>query len=325
MNSRRLLLFIFYAFWVVKGFWPLPVHCTQTGVHAEENALQHNGEDSLIRVAIGNDMAGIHDSETDLKNIQAAWDIWYEEIVKKAGLSMENFFYYDIYSMVNDFNGGKLDMINTTSLNYFRMLPEIEKNLDSEIYGVVSGGTKTHRYLLLVRSDAGFSHIRDLQNAKLILKKEDDTGRFYMNTILLRNDQAEVDQFFLTIQETSTFSQAILSLFFKKGDVCMAKEAVFNTMVELNPQVGRQLRILHTSPEIVNGVFFFHKNFDQKVKEIIVNEVLHLEETSYGQQVLMLFKVDRLIQFNASDLEPMKVLLQEYEDLKRKQRSRALP
>ncbi len=314
MKNRRYkgILFFFicsYAFGVVTG---------GLSVYAEEARSQPGDKETLIRCAIGNDMAGIHDSEVGLKDIQAAWDVWYEEIAKKSGIASPNFFYHDLNSLVKDVNDGKIDLINTTSLNYLRMRPEIAKNMDSDIYGVVRGGSRTHRYLLLVRSDERFSHVRELQNTTLILKKGDDTGRFYLNTLLLKNGQAEADRFFMKIQETRAFSQAILSLFFQKGQACMTTEAVFKTMVELNPQVGWRLKILHTSPEIVNGVFFFHKQIDQKAKEIIVKEVLNLEETTYGQQVLMLYKIDRLIQFKASDLDPMKALLQEYEDLKQK-------
>ncbi len=310
MRKKGLLVFIvLYAFWVANG--------KGGAVRAEEN-VQHNVRIPLVRCAIGNDMAGIFAPEIDVKDIQAAWDLWYEEIATELRISPKNFFYYDVNLLVKDFNDGKLDMIRTTALNYLRMTPAIAGNMDSDIYGVVQGGTKMDRYLLLVRSDAGFAHVRDLKNTALILKKEDDIGRFYLDTLLLKNNQTEADQFFLAINETSSFSKAILSLFFKKGHACIATEVVFNTMVELNPQVGRQIKILHTSPEIVNGVFFFHKDFAPKAKEITLNEMLNLRERVYGQQILILYKIDRLIQLDISDLDPMKALLKEYEELKQK-------
>ncbi len=296
--------------WVLGGL--LLVSLWQHGIAANEIS----GTSGRIRTAVGNDLAIIHHSEVILKNLEAAMDLWYEEFTKKVGVSPQYFFYRDIQQLVADFNAGKLDIIDTTSLNFLRIRPEIAANMAPDIYGVIKGGKKTHHYLLLTRADSGILSLKDLKNDTIFIQENDDTGRFFVNTMLLKNGLAHMERFFAEIQETKTLASAILSVFFNKGQVCVTTDDIFDTMVELNPQVGKQLRILETSPEIVNGVFFFHKNYDLRLKKDALNEALNFEKTTYGQQVLLLYKIDRLVPLDEADLAPVANLLHEYNFLR---------
>jgi hypothetical protein len=87
-------------------------------------------------------------------------------------------------------------------------------------------------------------------------------------------------------------------------------------MVELNPQVGKQLRAIAMSPEIVTNITFIRKGCDQKKKRLFQNKVLTLEETSRGRQILMLFQTDKLALLKESELNTLKALLNEYNKLK---------
>lgn len=281
-------------------------------LHAEEHKPLPDRRNALIPVNIGIDAAGILQREVGLQNIQAAWDVWYEGLGKTYGISLKTIFYEDYLTLIQDFNAGKLDMVSTNALNYLRMAPQIETNWDPDIYGVISEGQKTYRYLVLARSHSGISDLKDLQGKTLILRQGDQTGQLYLNTLLLSNGLSELEQFFLEIQETESFSKAGLSVFFQKADVCLIMEATFEIMIELNPQVGKQLRILDRSPELANGVFFFYRHLSQDIKDILVKRILNLETSVSGRQILMLYKIDRLIQFELSDLDSVKALLQEY-------------
>ena len=298
---------------ILNGFSPFRAQ-------AEDNAPRPPRQDALISVNIGLDLAGVHLTGANLEDIQASWDVWYEEFGERYGFSPQIIFYEDIRAIEQDFNANKLDIVSTSALNYLRMTPEIEANRDPNIYGVVNGGKKTYQYLVLVRSGSGVSDVKDVQGKTVIIKKDDKTGLFYLNTLLLRNGRAEPDRFFLAIEGAESFSRAVLSVFFQKDDACLTTKAVFETMAELNPQVGKQLIILDRSPELANGIFFFHQHLSQDIKEILVKHLLDLETSVYGRQILMLYKIDRLVQFEPSDLDSIKILLQEYETHTHQQR-----
>ena len=53
----------------------------------------------------------------------------------------------------------------------------------------------------------------------------------------------------------------LAELFFRTVDACLVTESGFQTIVEMNPQVGRRLRVLASSPRIVPFVTCFHSDF----------------------------------------------------------------
>jgi ABC-type phosphate/phosphonate transport system substrate-binding protein len=286
------------------------------GTAIEDNSATLNPNFRFL-VHIGLDLAGIDFAKADLKDIQTAWDVWYGELGERYGIFSEIHFYDDIQALQQDFNAGKLDVVSASALNFFRMAPQIAAKRDTNIYGAVKRNKKTYQYVLLIRSDAGVSDLKDLRGKTLVMRKNDEAGLFYLNTLLLRNGQAELQQFLGAMQEMESFSKAMLSVFFKKNDACLVTDTAFETMCELNPQMGKQLTILAHSTELSNGIFFFARDLPQGVKNILVNHVLHLDASRYGQQILMLYKIDRLVQFDITDLDSIKVLFQEYEALKR--------
>ena len=252
-------------------------------------------------------------SDVDIKDARAAVDVWVREIGEEAGLKTETHMYKDISLLEKDIQNGKLDVGSTTPLKHL----SIRQNIDVEVmFGALKRGKKTQKYLLLVHSDSAFNDVKDLDGKKLAVMKKDEVGLLYLNTLLLQDKQRETGKFFSTIIKKRKWSQAILSVFFKQADVCIATDTVLNTMVELNPQVGKQLRAIAMSPEIVTNITFVRKGCDEKKKKIFQHKVLTLEETSRGRQILMLFQTDRLALLKESELNTLKVLLDEYNKLK---------
>lgn len=311
IQSKIVLAWITYMLMGMAFGW------TSLYVQAEENTRQVPTQESLIPITGGFDLGGVQLAEVSLQDIQAAWDVLYEKIAKESGVLAQNKLYYDIDKLMNDFNTHELDFVLTTALNYLRMTSVVELNRDADIYGAVVGGQKTYQYLLLVRADSGISGLEELQRKIMLVKKGDETGNFYVNTVLLKNGQPESDRFFSSISETKNFSQAVLEVFFRKGDACLTTTTVFETMVELNPQVGKQLAIIERSSAFANPVLFFHKLLPPDTKKLITETFLNFETSVYGQQFLLLHKIDRLIQFDPSDLDSLRELLQEYETYKR--------
>ena len=286
------------------------------GLQAAGNSPQAPGPNAVRTITIGVDLETIEKLDVSSQDIQTAWDVLSEGVTKEYGFSVRTVLYSDLTQLSAAFEAHNLDIVSTTALNYLRMPTEAASNRDPDLYGAVFRGQKTHQYLLLVRADSGISAVGELQGKKLLLKRDDTTGRFYLDMLLGRHGQAEAQRFFGAIQESETFSQAVLAVFFKKGEACLVTQSVFETMVELNPQVGKQLAILDQSPAIANPVLFLQQQLPQDVKDTALKVLLYLETSVYGRQLLMLHRIDRLTRFEPSDLDSLRALLQEYEQRK---------
>jgi hypothetical protein len=73
-------------------------------------------------------------------------------------------------------------------------------------------------------------------------------------------------------------------------------------MIELNPQVGRQLKILLSSPAMVPFAFYFRSDYSDPVRDQIIAEIENVHLTTAGQQVLALFQCESL------EVHPVSVL-----------------
>jgi len=262
---------------------------------------------------IGYDMRVL--SDADIKDVRAAGELWMRQVAEKEGLTADIVIYSDSASMLKDYKDGRVDMLTTTTLDYLSIAEELDTELAYS--GIYVNEKPTQKYLLIVRSDAGYGDVNDLAQKKLAVPKSDDTALLFLNTNLLRNKLPEAAGFFSSIIEKKKSSQAVLSVFFRQADACIATDEAFSIMAELNPQVGSQLKVITSSPEIVLTVSFFRKDYSKKKKEIIRNAAANLVNTVEGRQLLTLFKLADIYLLTDSDLDTLRSLLNEYEELKR--------
>jgi phosphonate transport system substrate-binding protein len=86
-------------------------------------------------------------------------------------------------------------------------------------------------------------------------------------------------------------------------DACLVTRKGFKIMEELNPQVGKQLKVLASSPALVPDGFFFRAAYPQQPLERMASELTRIHSTVAGQQVLTVFQTDCLEEHPASCLD----------------------
>jgi phosphonate transport system substrate-binding protein len=140
----------------------------------------------------------------------------------------------------------------------------------------------------------------------------------WFTTLLLKRGLPESDNFFSDIKKVEKISQAVLPVFFMQADACIVRRAGFQTMVEMNPQVNKNLIVLQKSPVFQESLFCVRKDYDDKSKKIILDvvETLHLDPK--GSQMLLLFRKNRVLPFKPEYIESVEALVKEYNELKKR-------
>ena len=252
--------------------------------------------------------------ETDVKDARAAIDFWIDEFAEAVSLELKGQVYTEINSLYKDFKLGKLDWINVTLLDYLTVMKDIEAELGPV---PLRGGKKTRNYLLIVRSDSQISHPKELAGKILAVAKNNEVGELYLNTLLLQNSMKESEYFFSEIIEKRTFSQAILAVFFKQADACIAADYSFHTLAELNPQILTTLKIIEKSQNHIRTITLYRKGLDDTIKKKLTDTMCSLDNTIEGKQVRLLFMIDGMVPSDETDIEPMRMLLDKYTSLKK--------
>ena len=101
----------------------------------------------------------------------------------------------------------------------------------------------------------------------------------------------------------------VLPVFFRQADACVVARRGFDAMVELNPQLDKQLRVIATSPKFVPATMVYHKDCPAERKTMLSNLLRDLHVSEAGRQAQMLFNFREFVVIDASLLQPSLDLL----------------
>lgn len=254
-------------------------------------------------------------ANVDAKDATSALGIYAEELGRQLGYEAQSRMYEGTDGIVRDMNAGKLDIVATSILEYF----QIKSRVDAELAVVhVRNGKAWCRYLILSSVDGGPSSIDELKGKRIAFRKGDDLARLYLDTVILKQHRVDAKRFAASIEEKLKASQVILSVFFKQTDACVIDDDAYKIICELNPQVGKKLKVLAASSELVNSVSFFRRGLKESVKQKTITVTNTLKDTPRGKQIFLLFKMTDVVPVSEADLEGVRKLVTEYEALKRR-------
>ena len=175
------------------------------------------------------------------------------------------------------------------------------------------------RYLILARADSNIRTPGDLKGRSLVVQDHSSTSLAlaWLDTLLEGEGLSPKERLFSRLTMQDKLSRGvILPVFFRQADACLVTRRGFNAMAELNPQVGRQLRAVATSPAVVPSVMTFHKDCPARNREDFQNRLLSLFKGRIGDQMQTLFQSSRFTVTDASFLQPSQDLLARAERLK---------
>ena len=167
-------------------------------------------------------------------------------------------------------------------------------------------------YFLIVRRDAGISGINQLKNRRIFIhprSSHDGAHILWINSLLKENGLPNYERFFRTIKTVEKPSQAILPVFFKQTDACLVFRRSYQTVVDLNPQIGQQLLVIAQSPPILRGILAFRNDYSDKAKKVVMKTMTELHTHPQGRQILTLLRYDRLVDFKPVYLNTIAALL----------------
>ncbi len=267
-------------------------------------------EGGEVRLRVGYSAQAFVD--VDLEEARAVTRVWSEMILaRKFGEgAAETLILEDLDAMGRAFEEGRLDLAVLISDEFLRLREHVP--LEPAFVTSHAGGAY-HRVLLLVRRERGLGAVEDLRGKRLAVStgQAGTIHRLWLDTLLLRGGLPPATSFFGALNAARKPSQAILATFFGQADACLVTRESFATVSELNPQVGRELVALASSPEVAAGVIVFRPGYvgasKTKMREVL--ETLHLDPQ--GEQLLRLFRMDRLVPYEEGQLDSVAALLAE--------------
>jgi phosphonate transport system substrate-binding protein len=184
---------------------------------------------------------------------------------------------------------------------------------------VLSADYGKHFYdelLVLVRNDSGITRMEQLRGKSIRIEscRKGSVPIRWLDSYLTKRVSTNSRTFFSTIREYPKASQVIMPLLFNQTDACLASRDSLETMNELNPQIGRSLRILETSPGFVTGLIAVRRDIRNPRRDALVKALRDMNNDPKGRQLLTMFRINRLVDFKAEHLVSIDRVLKESRD-----------
>lgn len=287
------------------------------------NAQEQNAGKAITEIKMGYSILIFH--ETNPRDANAAILLWADALIKnfyeryRRNTGLIPSIYNSLSEIEEALKSKKIDMLILNSSEYFALKDKY--NLVPAVAGVIEDNIFS-QYILLVRNDSGINKISDL--AKKNLSQPSDKYNplliKWLNKLLLDNNKPQRDAFFNKINFEENDSKAVYSLFFKKSDCTIVQKSVYNTLCTLNPQIGKSLKIIAASPNIVLSFASYRKDADTSSIKLFYEVAKTMNNSKEGSNIIKLFKTKRLIEITEKDLYETKQLFNSAQENKRKKK-----
>lgn len=237
----------------------------------------------------------------------AAVSTWAEQLAHNRNLQITArvTIYPDAHRMFEAARNGQADLISMSAMDLVSMPPGTPV---VPYFLATRQGSPFDRYLLLVRADGGIHHLRDLGQQAVI---EQSLGLMsgaglWLDTLLAKQGLPPLSKDRIRVIKAT---EAVLPVFFGSKAACVATEKSYRSMVELNPQVGRTLRVLAQSEPLASGIIAVRTDY-QEHRQAALEELANLAKTPSGQQILTLMRYEDVVPFSAAALDSTRALLE---------------
>lgn len=239
------------------------------------------------------------------KDLKIAMNLWLQKISKKSGYEAHMYFYDDPKQAVKDLAAGKIDYVSAFPLVFVKYF-DLSKLTDG-----FSGGLEhpeTNNFAVLVKNDKSIKSWKDMKNPRIGIQKNDLLMHLYAKYKTNNINQEIVDY--------KNRSKTVLDVFFNKLDVAIVPLRSFTLAKELNPQIGKKIKILEITHLNATNLGFYRKSLDEKVKKDVMKSAMKIFSSQKGHQMMMIYKADKIIKTKLSDLKPVEEFYKKYKIFK---------
>jgi len=306
MTLKHILLFA----------WMLCLGCFLINKNAFQN---HTANPSIFRLGYSN----LVFQEIDPKDGNAALLVYAQQLekqlAKKKGIqiSLKAKIYYSLDEVREDLSQKNVDLFSVPTDQYFELKHEF--NLEPCL-AVVSYDNIYTQYVIIASAKSSIKKVGDLKGKTFSIPTNyrDTFAEKWLSVLLYRNKFKDLESCFSSVKYIKNESNAVYNIFFDKTDCAIVRKSVFNTLVELNPQLKKSIVEVESSPEFVTNVLAYLKDSPHSRLPLVIQESAGLHLSKEGKSILEIFKSSRVETITEADLQSTKLIIDEFNSIKTK-------
>ncbi|MFW5444421.1 MAG: phosphate/phosphite/phosphonate ABC transporter substrate-binding protein [Methylococcaceae bacterium] len=266
-------------------------------------------------------LAYLENGLKELKNNekQVALQLLANELIIDSGLQMNVIPMRTFSEMQESIEDGDIDYVIFNSFHFLSHYDFLQDYFVAPLLAIKRGPSDRENFIIVANKQYADMDLNSLRNKTLSLHPQYLLMKFYLAYLIKQSSGLDYKQFFNKIKHTKTASQAVLDVYFGISDLCIIPKHIFDLTVDLNPAIMKKLVILHQSEEQFFPVLVFSfKHLDGSVRNLINRNLSELNQSVRGEQILDMFNIQSINPVTLEQLQPMRILFQNYQTLSQK-------
>jgi ABC-type phosphate/phosphonate transport system substrate-binding protein len=255
----------------------------------------------------------VMEPETSTDDALAATRLWAAKIGGSAWKNADSLVVPDMDKAEDLLTRGSIELVALSTSEYLQYTRKFSAQ-PSMAY--MTNGDTSVEYVLLVRKDTKIESAKDLDGKRVAMNNRGrhSLAPLWLDTYLIKNRLPGKDISILERKIVNKVSQAILPVFFNQMDAAIVIRSAFDTAATLNPQVGKQLKVLASSPPLVPTIVCMRDSLSPSQRQSIIDKALKLHESAEGLQTFTMFKIDRIVLWQKIYEANVRQLLEDFEN-----------
>jgi hypothetical protein len=243
--------------------------------------------------------------------------VWTRGIAEQVGIwdDAEAEIFTDVSRAVASVNADRTDVLALSTLEYLAVEHQL-KATPAMVF--LQAGTATNEFLLLARDD--IRSVADLAGKRIGVfsaSGQRELSNLWLDVLLMEAGITPDNDKMPMLQTITKRSQAAMAVFFRQVDAAVEVRPAFETAVELNPQLGRELKVVARSPELLPGLVCLRNGMPPAVRRRFLEEAVRLHDLPQFRQTFLLMRITRLMGWDPRYLDTARVLLARRDDLRK--------
>lgn len=244
-----------------------------------------------------------------LEDIEVSVKMLSEQLGVEVGVETKVTIYDDLRTMRKDFEQGRINFVVSSSLS---LVTEFDGQLFADGIRLVMSSDSPDQVVVLAQKKSGKSTFKEFIGKRLVMVQFDPMTDLVMEYLSWHNFKQGYQASFIEIPREKKAHQLILKLFFDQADITCVYNNSYQVAVDLNPQLREQLEIIANIDGIPQGAGLFHINTPLSFRTKVIEQALKISSRSRGQQLLQVFKADKVLRATSDDLLPVKKLYDDW-------------
>jgi len=255
------------------------------------------------KILIDNAFYGADMDKVSYDGAKLALNLWLKQMTKNVSdLDSRMLFYTDFNCLKKDTQDEKIDALILSSYSYVTHSSFHKKYFDNGWVKTEMDGKPFFSYVILKRKGT------QIENNSIV-----HYHQYSKISKIIVEKYAMEHNLNLEYISTKKESKPVLDLFFKKCDVAIVNEFAWELMRELNPQLSQSLDVIHKTDRIFTPMFaLFSKKMSSRKKKLYLEAMKDIRTTEDGKQLMQMFKFNKLIKLNHSQLSGVEKFYKNY-------------